>query len=42
MTQGLTGVISYTDEDLDNKKLLRIMLGNFPPLSKAELKAFCS
>lgn len=31
MSEGLTGVISYSDEDLENKKLLRIMLGNFPP-----------
>jgi hypothetical protein len=42
MSEGLTGVISYSDEDLKNKKLLRIMLGNFPPKSKADLKAFCS
>lgn len=38
MASGQTAVISYTSSTDKTKSLLRVMLGNFPPLSKAHLK----
>ncbi len=40
--QGKTAVFSCTSSSPKTKAMLRIMLGNFPPKSKAYLRAICS
>ena len=42
LQSGHTAVISYTQSPSESKKMLRIMLGNFPPRSKAYLQAQCA
>ena len=34
--------MSYTESKSESKSMLRVKLGNFPPRSKAHLKAICS
>ena len=42
VSQGETVLISYTESRSESKSMLRIKLGNFPPNSKAHLRAICS
>lgn len=42
LQKGETAVSSYTSSPDESRKLLRIMLGNFPPNSKAYLRAICA
>ena len=42
LKKGETAVTSYTQSPHESKKMLRIMLGNFPPHSKAYLQAICT
>lgn len=40
--KGESAIISYTESPTESKSMLRVKLGNFPPRSKAILRAFCS
>ncbi len=42
ISSGKTAVMSYTESPTESKSMLRVMLGNFPPRSKACLRAICS
>jgi hypothetical protein len=42
VASGQTAVLSYTQTPKESKLMLRVLLGNFPPHSKAYLRAICS
>ena len=42
LATGKTAVMSYKENTENSKSMLRVVLGNFPPKSKAYLKASCS
>ena len=41
IASGKSAVLSYTQSSVESKHMLRVILGNFPPKSKAHLRAFC-
>lgn len=42
IASGKSAVLSYTQSSIESKHMLRVILGNFPPHSKAYLRAMCT
>lgn len=42
IASGKSAVLSYTQSSIESKHMLRVILGNFPPKSKAYLRVFCA
>jgi hypothetical protein len=42
IASGKSAVLSFTQSSIESKNMLRVILGNFPPNSKAHLRAICS
>ena len=42
IASGKSAVLSFTQSSVESKHMLRVILGNFPPQSKAHLRAICT
>ena len=42
IASGKSAVLSYTQSSVESKHMLRVILGNFPPKSKAHLCVICT